>query len=295
MTDLFEKIEYFYFILDDTKMSYVANSILRLFNADNTQKATAIVTKNGEIMQLKPIRQVFKTLGEWHTDEDHYMKVEVAGLNNDFLLFQKYNPESNLTYTPSEMKVYEKKKKKLSEMSEYPHYYIPFKVCYRDSFYMCIAHKGFKTIKDADEFLQEYIKKGLGVKVNSHIYNRFRDTVNELGLTSTSSINILLSSMENKAKLDMPQTYDYKILKKDIEGMESRNLSSTGSYKPRILNRVHLYCWQNRNMKPIYINYQKKVFTLGSDTTTYKTLKSAGIDKTDVFYMDPLTKCIVPI
>lgn len=276
-------------------MSYSANSILRLFNADNTKKATAIVKKNGEIMQLKPVRQLFKTLGEWHTDEDHYMKVEIAGLNSDFLLFEKYNPESSLTYRPSEMEIYEKKKKKLSDMNTYPQYYIPFKVCYRDSFYRHIAYKGFKTIKDADEFLQEYIKKGLGVKVNSHIYNKFRDTVNELGLTSTSSIDILLSSMVNKAKVDMPRNYYYVNLKKEVEQMESRKLSSTGSYTPRVLNRVRLYYWQNRTMKPIHINYQKKVFTLGSDTTTYKTLKSAGIDKTDIFYMDPATNCIVPI
>ena len=48
-------------------------------------------------------------------------------------------------------------------------------------------------------------------------------------------------------------------------------------------------------MKPIYINYDKKAFVIGNTTSTYKTLKSAGIDKSDLFYMDTETNNIIPI
>jgi uncharacterized protein YprB with RNaseH-like and TPR domain len=53
--------------------------------------------------------------------------------------------------------------------------------------------------------------------------------------------------------------------------------------------------WQNRIMKQIHINYEKKVFTITNTTATYKTLKSAGIDKSDLFYLDIETKNIMPI
>lgn len=275
-------------------MSYPTNSILRLFNSDNIKKATAIITTNGEIMQLKPVRQLFKTLGEWHTDEDDYMKVEKIGFNNDFLMFKKYNPESSLTYTPSEMEVFNKKKKQLYYMNENPSNYLMFH-SHRLSFFNHIQYSSFKTIRDADEFLQGYIKKGLGMRVNSHIYDTFRSTVDLLGLTSGTPIVILDAKVRGLIRKNMLESSYYINLKKTVDEMNTRKLSSTGTYTPRVLNRIRLYYWQNRTMTPIYVNYQKKVFTLGTDSTTYKTLKSAGIDASNLFYLDPLSNCIMPI
>lgn len=289
-------------------MAYCANTILRLFNADNIHKATAIVMKTGEIMQLKPARQVFKTLGEWHTDEDQYMKVEKPGLNSDFLLFKKYEPVSNLDYIISETALLAKRKQQFNNMTISPECYLST-INHQHMFYKHVhGHSGIKTIRDADLYLQEYIKKGLGAKVNSYIYKGFTEVVRTSNLQPNHPIDAILQIVEKASAKNMRESYTYNELEKSIKDMESRTLSDKPTYAPTSILPRHydtdgifpkrlpsLFVWQNRNMKVINVNYQRKVFTLGGDTTTYKTLKSAGIDKTELFHLDKTTRCIVPV
>lgn len=276
-------------------MSYPVNSILRLFNNDHTPNASAIIIKNGNIMQLKPERKMFKSVSEWHCDDDLYMKVERPGLNNDLLLFKKYVHTSNLKYIPSEKDTYYKKSKQLSNMIASPVSYMCF-IHYHHKFYQILKGRGsqIQTIGDADNYLQTYIKTGLGIKVNYLLYDRFKMVVNELGLTSSSFIIHLYNRVEYETRVKMLNHPIYKSLKDDVEKMKTRILSDscTFMYDPK---QCSLYVWQNRIMKPIYINYDKKAFVIGNTTSTYKTLKSAGIDKSDLFYMDTETNNIIPI
>jgi hypothetical protein len=276
-------------------MSYPVNSILRLFNNDHTPNATAIIIKNGSIMQLKPERKMFQSVSEWHCDDELYMKVERPGLNNDFLLFKKYVHKSNLKYIPSEKDIFHKKSCQLSNMISSPMSYMTF-IHWRHKFYQILKGRGSKiqTIGDADNYLQDYIKTGLGIKVNYLLYDRFKMVVNELGLTSSSLIIHLYNKVEYETRLRMLDHPVYKSLKDDVEKMKMRVLSDSPSFKYEH-TQPSLYVWQNRIMKQIHINYEKKVFTITNTTTTYKTLKSAGIDKSDLFYLDIDTKNIMPI
>ncbi len=277
-------------------------------------KACAVITKSGEIFQIKPTRQLFKTLDEWHTDDETYMKVEKPALNSDFLLFKKYTLNTNVTYVPSEKKQLEEKKKQLANMNVSPQNYMSF-IPYNYLFYnVIVRHIGskIKTVQDADKFLDEYIKKGLGIKVNSKIYNRFHDAINIFKLLPSNPIEMLTDHIIKATRERMQVSSKYLDLERSIKDLESRKLSETGSYKPKqrklqystswqkgddneIPINTSLYVWKNRTMMAILINYEKKIFTLGNISTTYKTLKAAGIDKTDIFYMDEKSGSILPI
>lgn len=256
-------------------------------------KALAVITKSGEIFQIKPTRQLFKTLDEWHTEDDS-LKVQKPYtppvISGDFLLFKKYQENSEITISTSEKEDYLEVKKELDKWDANP---ISFNAYYFH-FWRLIKARDFKTVGEADAYLNEKNEEDNigGIK---YAYKHFRDFVNE----SLFSSDTLMTSFSEKVMIhakDLMKKSDWYISKvKYVKKCESlAKLSDKKQVIPSFWCNK-LYTWRNRTMIPFAISYGKNsFFMLAGDSKQYTSLAEANITIEDLYYKNK-DQLIVPV
>jgi len=263
-------------------MSYLPKTFLRLYDG-NTVKASAVIIKSGEIFQIKPTRQMFKTLDEWHT-EGLSLKVEKPHvIKGEFLIFKKYQGGSDITIHETKRAEYLRKKALLESYHKDPlkffqHYYSP-----KFAFWKFIYSKDFKTVEEAENYLLEKSKKS---KLLEHVFNRFMQYISEIAYTSSSSFTDFRLKIWNDAQNSMQLSSTYIELSKYIRLTDPAKLSDKESYTVRTWNNKN-FVWKDKRMIPIAVNYEKKsFFMLPNDPKAYSSLAEVGVTVDDLYHKD---------
>jgi hypothetical protein len=274
-------------------MSYLPKTFLRLYGADNAMKACAVITKSGEIFQIKPTRQLFKTLDEWHT-EDYSLKIQKSYtqpvISGDFLLFKKYQENSDITISTSEKENYLEVKKKLDKWDANPLSFNP----YYFHFWRLIKARNFKTVGEADVYLDKKCEED-NISGIIYAYRNFRDFVNESIFTSDTPMTTFAEKVMIHAKCLMTKSHWYIAKLKHVKKCESLSkLSDNKEVTPNFWY-TRLYTWRNRTMIPFAISYGKNsFFMLADDSKHYTSLAEANIRMEDLYYKNK-EQLIVPV
>ena len=261
-------------------MSYLPKTFLRLYDG-NTVKASAVIIKSGEIFQIKPTRQMFKTLDEWHTD-GLSLKVEKPHvIKGEFLIFKKYETMSNITIHESKRAHYFRCKASLESYDKDPLKFFQEHYSPKFGFWKFIYSKDFKTVGEAENYLLEKSKKS---KLLAYVFNRFMEYIAEIAYTSSSSFAEFRLKILNEAQNSMQLTATYTELSKYIRLTDPAKLSDKESYTPRFLYSQN-FVWKDKRMIPIAVNYEKKsFFMLPNDQKTYSSLAEIGVTVDDLYH-----------
>ena len=256
-------------------------------------KACAVITKSGEIFQIKPTRQLFKTLDEWHT-EDYSLKVQKPErppvISGDFLLFKKYQEYSDITISTSEKEDYLELKKEIDKFDANP---LSFNAYYFH-FWRLIKPCEFKTVGEADAYLNKKNEESQ-IKGITYAYKHFRDFVNESLFTSDTPMSTFAEKVMIHAKSLMAKSDWYSANVKRVKKWESLSkLSDKKQVTPSFWN-ARLYTWRNRTMIPFAISYGKhSFFMLAGDSKHYTSLAEANITMEDLYYKNK-EQLLVPV
>jgi len=274
-------------------MSYLPKTLLRLYGSDNTMKACAVITKSGEVFQIKPARQLFKTLDEWHT-EDYYLKVQKPEtppvISGDFLLFKKYQINSDITICSSEKEDYLEVKKTVEKWDANPLSFNP----YYFHFWRLIKAHEFKTVGEADAYFNKKNEENK-IKGITYAYKHFIDFVNKHLFSSDTLMTSFSEKVIIHAKDLMTKSQHYSAKVKHVKKCESLSkLSDKKEVIPRFWYSS-LYTWRNRRMIPFAISYGKNAFfILAGDSKHYTSLADANITMEDLYYKNK-EQLLVPV
>jgi len=263
-------------------MSYLPKTFLRLHDG-NTVKASAVITKSGEIFQIKPTRQMFKTLDEWHTD-GLSLKIEKPHvIKGEFLIFKKYQDGSDITNNETKRAEYLRKKALLESYHKDPLKFFQKHYCPKFSFWKFIYSKDFKTVGEAENYLLEKSKKS---KLLAYVFNRFIEYIGEIAYTSSSSFTDFRLKIWNDAQNSMQLNATYAELSKYIRLTDPVKLSDKESYTARFWYNKN-FIWKDKKMIPIAVNFEKKsFFMLPNDPKAYSSLAELGLTVDDLYHKD---------
>jgi hypothetical protein len=263
-------------------MSYLPKTFLRLYDG-NTVKASAVITKSGEIFQIKPTRQMFKTLDEWHTDGLSLRVEKPHVIKGEFLIFKKYQDDSDIRIYESKRAEYLRKKALLESYHKDPLKFFQHYYSSKFIFWKFIYTKDFKTVGEAENYLLEKSKKS---KLLAYVFNRFMEYIGEIAYTSSSSFTDFRLKIWNDAQNSMQLTATYTELSKYIRLTDPAKLSDKESYVPRF-SYSRNFIWKDKKMIPIAVNYEKKsFFMLPNDPKTYSSLAEVGVRVDDLYHKD---------